>query len=119
MKGIAIILTFCLLMLGAGNLRYAFLFPDQGMEMACSSACCHGDDKHNSENEACDEKEACDADHQCLPACDCCCQFQITATEYNYQEVPGITVQSFHYGNYRNSYTFEYTVRFLHPPRFS
>jgi hypothetical protein len=32
--------------------------------------------------------------------------------------VTGVVVQSYHYGLYMNSYTFEYSANFLQPPRF-
>jgi hypothetical protein len=40
-----------------------------------------------------------------------------TALVYDFMEVDGITVQSFHYGNYENTYSFEYLDDFLQPPR--
>jgi len=117
MKGIALILSFCMLFLSTGNFMELHQFPQDGSEMACcsdnSSDCCAPDkDNHNS-------KEPCKGDHDCLPGCDCSCQFQITAITYSFLELTGVVVQSYHYGHYVNSYSFEFSGDFLQPPRFA
>ena len=107
MKGIAIILAGCMLFLNLGDLRENFQFSVEAAGMECCADSCAG---------CCDTEG--DADKDCPPACDCSNQFQITAIAYHFMEVTGITVQSYHYGNYVNSYTFEYSADFLQPPRF-
>lgn len=112
MKGIAIILTGCLLFLGSEHLRETYQLPGQAVDIACGSDCCDADDDHHS------GEEPCDGDHDCLPGCNCSCHFHITAITFMFMELPGSVVQSYHYGHYMNSYTFEYTDNFLQPPRF-
>ena len=116
MKGIAIILAAFMLLLNFENLRETLQFPEDSAEMACysdsSSDCCSADENHH------DSEEPCDGDHDCLPGCDCSCQFQITAITYSFLELSGVAVQSYHYGHYMNSYSYEYSDNFLHPPRF-
>ena len=112
MKGIAIILAAFMLLLNFENLRETFQFPGDSAEMACCSDSCSPDEDHH------DSKEPCDGDHDCLPGCDCSCQFQITAITYNFIELSGVVVQSYHYGHYMNSYSYEYSDDFLQPPRF-
>ena len=107
MKGIAIILAGCMLFLNLGNLRENFQFSLEAAGMECCADSCA---------DCCDTEG--DADKDCPPTCDCSNQFQITAIAYHFMEVTGITVQSYHYGNYVNSYTFEYSADFLQPPRF-
>jgi hypothetical protein len=107
MKGIAIILAGCMLFLNLGNLRENFQFSVEAAGMECCADSCA---------DCCDTEG--DSDKDCPPTCDCSNQFQITAIAYHFMEVTGITVQSYHYGNYVNSYTFEYSADFLQPPRF-
>ena len=107
MKGIAIILAGCIFFLNLGNLRENFQFSVEAAGMECCADSCAG---------CCDAEG--DADKDCPPTCDCSNQFQITAIAYHFMEVTGIMVQSYHYGNYVNSYTFEYSADFLQPPRF-
>jgi len=112
MKGIAIILAGCMLFLNLGNLRENFQFSGEIAGLECCSGCCDAEgDQH-------DDKAPCDSEEDCLPDCDCSYQYQITAITYNFMELTGVVVQSYHYGLYMNSYTFEYSVNFLQPPRF-
>lgn len=111
MKGLAYILISCLLFLGTESLRETFHFPGNNADIVCESDCCgcHEDQGNKS----------CDEDHDCESDCNCCHHFQITALEYKYLEVPGATVQSYHFGHYLNSYSYQYTDNFLQPPRFA
>ena len=116
MKGIAIILAGCMFFLNIGNLLANSQLPGENTEMCCctdsGSGCC------DSEEYQRDSKEPCDADQDCLPDCDCSSQFQLTALAYSFMQLNGVTVQSYHYFGYMNTYTFEYSDNFLHPPRF-
>lgn len=116
MKGIAIILTGCMLLLNMGNLLDYVQLPGESTEMCCcadsSAACC------DSEEDRHDSKKTCDTDKDCPPACDCSSQFQLTALAFSFMETSGITVQSYHYVAYKNTYSFEYSDNFLQPPRF-
>jgi hypothetical protein len=116
MKVVAGILAAFMLFLGSERLLETIQLPGDTAEMSCcpdcSSGCCSPDeDQHNS-------KEPCDEEQECPPGCDCSFQFQITAITYSFMEFTGVVVQSFHYGHYVNSYSFEYSEDFLHPPRF-
>ena len=116
MKGIAIILAGCMLFLNIGNLLGNIQLPGENTEICCYansfSGCC------DSEEEQRDSNEPCDTDQDCSPACDCTSQFQITAIAYSFMESNSVTVQSYHYVRYMNTYSFEYSDNFLHPPRF-
>jgi hypothetical protein len=116
MKVIASILAAFLLLLGSESLLETIQFPVDAAEMSCcsdgSSCCCSQDEDQHSSKDACDEEQ------DCLPGCDCSFQFQITAITYSFMEFSGVVVQSYHYGHYVNSYSFEYSEDFLHPPRF-
>ena len=116
MKGIAIILSFCMLLLSTGNLLEHYQVPAESVEMTCctdcSSGCCDADMDHQ------ESKEPCEREQDCPPGCDCSCQFQITAIGYSFMELAGVMVQSYHYGQYVNTYSFEYSDDFLQPPRF-
>ena len=117
MKGIAIILSACMLVLNAGylleNTHLHAAAEAHGMECCSDSAssCCDAEDAPQ-ENE-----KSCHGDSPCIPGCACYCHFQLTALVYNFLEMEGIAVQSYHYGNYLNTYSFEYSDDFLQPPR--
>lgn len=113
MKGLAYILISCLLFLGTEHLPEVFQLPGSEADIACETDCCGCQEDHPQRNNTCDD------DHDCESDCNCCHHFQITALEYSYLEVPGATVESYHYGNYLNSYSYEYTDNFLQPPRFA
>lgn len=116
MKAIAIILSAFMFLLGSESLLENLHFASDTAEMTCcsdgSSCCCSGDEDHQ------DSKEPCDEDQDCPLDCNCSFQFHITAITYNFVEFTGVVVQSYHYGHYLNSYSFEYYEDFLHPPRF-
>jgi hypothetical protein len=116
MKGIAIVWIGCLLLLNCAYLMETLQLAGEVDEMeccaACHAGCCNADEEHR------DRHEACDSDQECPPDCDCSDQFQISAIAYGFIEPGGVVVQSYHYGLYKNSYTFEYSSSFLQPPRF-
>jgi hypothetical protein len=116
MKATAIILVGCMLLLSIGNLLDNIKLAGENTEMCCcadsSSGCC------DSEEDQHDSNVPCNADQDCPPTCDCSSQFQITALAYSFMESSGVTVQSYHYIRYMNTYSFEYSDNFLHPPRF-
>lgn len=116
MKGIAIILAACLLFVSTENLWASFQLPEEGSPVECCSDC--GSDCCSTEENQQDSKAPCEEDQQCPPGCDCSCQYQITALNYSFMELSGSVVQSYHYGPYTNSYSFEYSDDFLQPPRF-
>lgn len=116
MKVIALILAAFMLLPGTESLLETIGFSGGTAEMSCctdcSSGCCSPDEgQHNS-------KEPCEEEQDCLPGCDCSFQYQITAITYNFLAFTGVVVQSYHYGQYVNSYSFQYSEDFLHPPRF-
>jgi len=117
MKGIAIILAGFMLLLNTGNVLDNIQIPGESTEMCCcaesSTACCDSEEKQHDGN------EPCNTDKDCPPACDCFSQFQLTALAFSFMETSGNTVQSYHYVAYKNTYSFEYSDNFLHPPRFS
>jgi hypothetical protein len=116
MKGIAIILSACLLLLNLENLRETVLSHGNASEMACCAdgqPCCCSPDMDPPHT-----KEHCDGEFDSLPCCTCSCQFQITAISHNSMELSGVVVRSFHYGHHLESYFFEYADDFLQPPRF-
>lgn len=116
MKATAIILVGCMLLLNMGNILENIQVPVETTEMCCcsdsDSACC------DSGEDQSDSKEPCDTNKDCSPACDCSSQFQLTALAFSFMETSGDVVQSYHYVAYRNTYSFEYSDNFLHPPRF-
>ena len=115
MKGIAVILTTCMLFLNAGHLLETLQFPAENAAMEwcadCSSDCCDTDETQE------DQKNSCHGDQPCMPGCACSCDFQLTALVYSFMELDGVEVQSYHFGNYLNTYSFEYSSDFLQPPR--
>jgi hypothetical protein len=111
MKWIAIILAACVLFLNIENLLENFQFQGEIAGLECCSGCCDAEgDQH-------DDKAPCDSEEDCMPDCACSYQYQITAITCNLIEVTGVVVQSYHYGLYMNSYTFEYSANFPQPPR--
>jgi len=112
MKGIAIILLGCLLFMSSENLWANFQLPGEAAPMECCSDSCEPEEARK------DSGEPCQGEHDCLPGCDCSCQYQITAITYSFLELSGTVVQSYHYGHYSNTYFFEFTEDFLQPPRF-
>ncbi|MEA3460372.1 MAG: hypothetical protein U9R49_00745 [Bacteroidota bacterium] len=116
MKGIALILVGCMLLLSSENLLAGFQFPVEAAEMSCCMD--HSSDSCDTEADHPDGRQPCDGDHDCLPGCDCSCQYQISAITYSFIEVSGTVVHSYHYGQYVNTYSFEYSDDFLQPPRF-
>ena len=107
MKGIAIILTTCMLFLNAGHLLETLQFPAENAALEC----CNTDEKQE------DQKSSCHGDQPCMPGCACSCDIQLTALVYSFMELDGVVVQSYHYGYYLNTYSFEYSSDFLQPPR--
>jgi len=116
MKGIAIILMGCMFFLNAGNLLGNIYFPGEAVVMDCCSDDCSG--CWDSDEDQQDNREPCDTEEECPSSCDCSYQYQITAISYSFIELSGATVQSYHYGHYVNSYSFEFIHNFLQPPRF-
>lgn len=116
MRGIAIILLACLLFMSSENLRANLHSPGDAAPMECCSDCCS--DSNDPEQDQKDAKEPCQGDQDCLPGCNCSCKYQTTAITYNFMELAGTVVQSYHYGHYSNTYSYEYTEDFLQPPRF-
>ena len=101
-----------MLFLNVGNLVENIQFSGEVDGLECCTACCNTGEEHHA------DREPCDSDQECLPDCACTSQFQITALVYNFIEVAGVSVHSYHYVRYMNTYTFEYSDDFLHPPRF-
>ncbi len=117
MKGLAIILTACLLLLNVENLMENFQLSGETVAMECCSdncsGCCDAEGEHH------EGQAPCEPDQDCAPGCDCSSQFQLTALVYSFMESSGATVQSYLYVRYMNTYSFEYSDDFLQPPRFS
>lgn len=111
MKGIAIILAACLFLINTGNLLESLHDPLDAASMECCSdqgcSCCDEQD----------HKSSCEDDHACGLSCHCSCGLQLSDLAYAFIEPESIAVQAYHYGNYVNTYTFEYSGDFLQPPR--
>lgn len=105
-----------MLLLNSGHLWDSMQSFEEATEMACCSDC--GSDCCTPDNTKEDSKEPCNGEQDCIPGCDCAYQYQMTAITYSFLELSGEVVQSYHYGHYMNSYTFEYSKNFLQPPRF-
>jgi len=116
MKGIAIILLGCLLFLNSENLWANFQSLEDTTPVESCSDCCS--DSCEPEEDQQDAEEPCQGGHDCLPGCDCSCQYQITAITYSFIELAGTVMQSYHYGHYSNTYSYEFAEDFLQPPRF-
>ena len=116
MKAIAIILATCMLSLNMGSILENIQLPVENAELCCCADSCSG--CCDSEEDQHDSKLPFDADQDCQPDCDCSSQFQLTALAYSFMESSGVTVQTYHYVRYMNTYSFEYSDNFLHPPRF-
>ena len=116
MKGIAIILAACLLLVSSENLWANFQLPEAGTPVECCSDC--GSDCCSPQETPQDSEVPCEEDQQCPDGCDCSDQYQITAITYSFLEHSGVVVQSYHYANYVNTYSFEFSDDFLQPPRF-
>ena len=115
MKTLAIILTGCMLLLNAGYLFEAshaqVHITASGCCTDCSSDCCDAEEIPQEKD------SSCHGDTPCIPGCACSCHFQLSALTYEFMELDGTVVQSYHYGNYVNTYTYEYSGEFLQPPR--
>ena len=117
MKGIAIILSACMLILNTGNLLENLHLDDSAVAHAMECCADHEDSCCDTGTDNQDHKKACEHDHNFSPGCHCSCGFHFTALVYDFMDMNGTTVQSFHYGNYMNTYSFEYSDDFLQPPR--
>lgn len=117
MKIIASILAVCVLLLNTGNLlenMHSHDHAEIALMESCSdqdSSCCDTEEKHQDHN------LPCNADHDCTTGCNCSCGLHFAALIFEFMELNGVVVQSYHYGNYLNTYTFEYLDDFLQPPR--
>lgn len=115
MKAIALILTASMLLLNTGHLLETLQPPAEishsGCCEDCSSDCCNP-----AENPQ-ERDSSCHGDTPCTPGCACSCDIQLSALTYEFMELEGTIFQSCHYGNYLNTYSFEYAEDFLHPPR--
>lgn len=115
MKVIAIILTTCLVLLNTGHLLETL--QPQAQQPAgtccsdCSSDCC------DTEEAPQESDKSCHGDNPCTAGCACSCDFQMSALTYEFMELSGTMVQSYHYGNYLNTYSYEFAEDFLQPPR--
>ncbi len=116
MKGLAIILTACILLLNVEILMDNFQLSGETVAMECCSGNCSG--CCDPEGEQHEDQAPCEPDQDCAPGCDCSSQYQISAITYRFMELSGAMVQSYHYGHYMNNYTFQYSANFLQPPRF-
>jgi hypothetical protein len=117
MKVIAVILSACMLILNAGHLLDTQEPPLQEAAMECCadscSGCCDTDENQK------DQEKPCSEDQHCGPACECSSEYQLSAVDFGFPELNGIAVNSYDYGNYLNTYSFEYSGEFLQPPRFA
>ena len=118
MKLIASILIISMVFLGLSGFAEGLSIQGQQSLMSCGMDCCdqHGD--------CCGDETPYDQGSQedqdkCLPDCDCSYEFQLVAIEYHFVSSYGIAPKAVHYGNYTNTYHFEYFKPLFQPPRFS
>jgi len=115
MRGIAIILSACLLFLNMGSiLEGLHTHAEHPATECCSdegSSCSDMADDHQ------DHEKSCKDDHHCTTGCHCFCGIHLAAAAFGIMEQNGAVVQSFHYGHYLNTYSFEYSDNFIRPPR--
>jgi hypothetical protein len=115
MKTLAIILTGCMLLLNSGYLIEKYHAQSHVSTSECCTDCsadCHDAEEHPQESD-----HSCHGDSPCTPGCACSCHIHLSALTYEFMELDGTVVQSYHYGNYVNTYTYEYSGEFLQPPR--
>ena len=121
MKGIAIILAVFMLTLNTGHLLDSFQSPAETVHMECcadcTTDCCDPEPADSGDQEPVDKHKSCHGDKACTPGCACSCHLQLSALVYTFMELNGTTVQTYHYANYLNTYSFEYSSDFLQPPR--
>lgn len=104
MKAFAYIFMVSLLILGANPMiRHLQIASEQ------TAACC----------DACTEEGQEESDHSCDAGCDCCCQFQINAVQFQFNNLQLAEEQEYFYGEYNNEYSFEFSSPLIHPPRFA
>jgi hypothetical protein len=113
MKAIAYILIVSLAFMGLNRFMHGMANPEPKAEALCHMDCCGSEDECGGDEETTDH----DPDHQCLPGCDCGCCFHLTAINYQFMSLPGADVQTYHYGNYQDSYHFDYFIPLFQPPR--
>ncbi len=106
MKAIAYILIVSLAFMGLNRFMHGMANPEPKAEVSCQMDCC-GDEETTEHG----------SDHQCPPGCDCGCCFHLTAINYQFMSLPGADVQTQHYGNYQDSYHFDYFIPLFQPPR--
>lgn len=91
-------------------------------EVTCS--CCGTNDDSPecpASDYSCEKGEAGHEDdsNRCPAGCDCSCCFHLVAIEYHF--LPGFVVAplTMYYGDYSNTYHFEFQAPLFQPPRFS
>ena len=77
----------------------------------------HGMENQMPVAEASCQMDCCGSDHQCPPGCDCDCCFHLTAINYQFMSLLGADMQTYHFGNYQDSYHFDYFIPLFQPPR--
>jgi len=120
MKFIASILIISMSILGLNRFAEGIGFGStlSETEMACSMDCCDQDQEccgHGSSDEQ-DNQEG--RDHQCPHDCDCSYEFQLVAIEYHFMTSFVMAPKAVQYGNYTDTYHFEYFKPLFQPPRF-
>lgn len=113
MKVIAIIISASLFLLSTGLLLETLQPQAEVLASACCADCADCCDTEELPQES---DKSCHGD-SCTGACSCSCDFQISALVYEFLELNGTIVQSYHFVNYLNTYSYEYAEDFLQPPR--
>lgn len=80
--------------------------------------CCQDGHSSTADHEEKKDSDSREDEHNFFTGCGCGCCFQMTVFEFTFTDLPGIPVLRYHFGDYTNTYQFEFTAPLFEPPRF-
>jgi hypothetical protein len=114
MKVSAYIFLFSLVIISSYPMIEGLQIAQEQSLSGFESCCCD-----HSQDACCDEgtEPEREKDHTCDTGCECACHFHFSAVYFQFNKLQMAEEQEYHYGEYVDSYSFEYFSLHLPPPR--
>lgn len=114
MKVMAYIFLFSLAILGSYPMIQHLQVPLEQSITVADTCCCDNAQENCCEMDADKEDEK---SHECDSACDCGCKYHVNAMHFQFSNLQVAEEQEYHYGEYVNAYSFEFSSLHIPPPR--
>jgi hypothetical protein len=110
----AYIFIFSLAILGSYPMIRHMQFPLEQSISGTDSCCCDA-----SQDSCCtmDAEQEDEKSPECDSACDCACKYHVNALYFQFSNLQVAEEQEYHYGEYVNAYSFEFSSLHIPPPR--